>query len=141
MLLERSQNPLLEERAMAEQSEEWDLWYPQGGATGIPFARGRIGQPAEVMLVHAAPQVLTVTVRAGGATVAEGEDLEATGDTPIARLTRRGGTIVREDIWPGDEDLGRLVILPGGEVGTLLKWWHRDDRGEWRWQLELYNRR
>jgi hypothetical protein len=33
------------------------------------------------------------------------------------------------------------VILPGGEVGTLVQWWHSDDRSEWRWQIELYNRR
>lgn len=127
---------------MAEQGEEWDLWYPKGGATGIPFARGRIGQRAEVMLVHAAPQALTVTVRnADGAPLAAGADLEATDDTPITRLTRRDDTITREDIWPGKEDLGRLVILPGGEVGTLVQWWHSDDRSEWRWQIELYNRR
>jgi hypothetical protein len=127
---------------MGGQSEEWDLWYPKGGATGMPFARGRIGQPAEVMLVHAAPQVLTVTVRdADGAPVASGKDLEATDDTPIARLSRHGDAIVREDIWPGEGDVGRLVILPGGEVGTLLQWWHSDDRSEWRWQIELYNHR
>jgi hypothetical protein len=125
-----------------QQAEEWDIWYPKAGATGIAFARGRIGERAEVMLVHAAPEVLTVTVRsADGGALAAGVDLEATDDTPIARLTRRGDQIVREDIWPGEQDLGRLVLLPGGEVGTLLKWWHSDDHSEWRWQIELYNHR
>lgn len=127
---------------MAEkQLEEWDLWFPQAGATGLPFARGRV-DPAAVMLVHAAPPVLTVTVRDGaGAVLATGTDLARSAETPIARLARRGDRIEREDIWPDDADLGRLVILPGGEVGTLRQWWHAEDRSEWRWQIELYNHR
>ena len=40
-----------------------------------------------------------------------------------------------------NEDVGRLVLLPGGEVGTLLRWWNADDHSEWRWQIELYNHR
>lgn len=116
--------------------------YPKAGATGIPFARGRLGRPAEVLLVHAAPELLTVTVRAaGGGVLAEGADLRATAETPIARLTRRGERVEREDIWPGEAEIGRLVLLPGGEVGALVAWWHADDRSEWRWRLELSNRR
>lgn len=127
---------------MAEHTEDWDLWYPKAGATGIPFARGRIGERAEVMLVHAAPEVLTVTVRAAdGGVLAEGKDLPATDDTPITRLTRRGDRVEREDIWPGEQDIGRLVLLPGGEVGTLKQWWNAADHSEWRWQIELYNHR
>lgn len=121
--------------------EEWDLWFPQAAATGLPFARGRV-DAAEVMLVHAAPPLLTVTVRSGaGDVLAAGTDLARSAETPIARLTRRGERIEREDIWPGAADLGRLVILPGGEVGTLREWWNADDHSEWRWQLELYNHR
>jgi hypothetical protein len=127
---------------VAEQLVEWDLWYPKAGATGIPFARGRAGQPAEVMLVHAAPEVLTVTVRDhDGRVLAAGKDLRATDETPITRLTRRGDRVEREEIWPGERDLGSLVLLPGGEIGRLIQWWHADDRSEWRWQIELYNRR
>jgi hypothetical protein len=128
---------------MAERyTEDWDLWYPKAGSTGLPFARGRIGQAAEVLLVHAPPEVLTVTVRAaGGGVLAEGADLRATAETPIARLMRRGARVEREDIWPGQDDIGRLVLLPGGEVGALVAWWHADDRSEWRWRLELSNRR
>jgi hypothetical protein len=122
-------------------NEDWDLWYPQAGATGIPFARGRV-EPSEVMLVHAAPPVLTVSVRSGdGTLLAEDVDLEATADTPITRLTRQGDRIQREDIWPGTDDIGRLILLPGGEVGTLLHWWNAADHSEWRWQVEFYNRR
>jgi hypothetical protein len=124
-----------------ERTETWDLWYPEAAATGLPFARSRI-DGAEVLLVHAAPPVLSVWVRdAGGQVVAGGEDLAATDDTPITRLTRRDGRIEREDIWPGSEDIGRLVILPGGEAGTMVKWHNADDHSEWRWQIELYNRK
>ena len=127
---------------MAEQTtEDWDLWYPKAGATGIPFARGRVDS-VDVMLVHAAPPVLTATVRNGdGREMAAGKDLEQTDDTPITRLTRRGNKIEREDIWPAEEDIGRLVLLPGGEVGTLLQWWNAADHSEWRWQVEFYNHR
>ena len=127
---------------MATQTtQEWDLWYPKAAATGIPFGRGRI-DGTDVMLVHAAPQVLTVTVRDGaGHILATGQDLEANDDTPITRLTRRGDRIEREDIWPGEKDIGRLVLLAGGEVGTLKQWWHAADHSEWRWQIELYNHR
>ena len=127
---------------MAEQTtQDWDLWYPKAGATGISFARGRV-EGTDVMLVHAAPPILTATVRGSdGRVLAEGKDLEATDDTPITRLTRRGARIAREDIWPGDEDIGRLVLLPGGEVGTLKQWWNAEDHSEWRWQIELYNHR
>ena len=126
---------------MAEQHEEWDVWYSKAGATGLSFARGRIGPPAAVMLVHAAPEAMTVTVRQNDQVVARGQDLKPTGETPIARLTRRGDQIEREDIWPSEQDVGRLVLLPGGEVGTLLHWWNAEDHSEWRWQIELYNHR
>jgi hypothetical protein len=122
-------------------SELWDLWYPEAGATGIPFARGRI-DGAERMLVHAAPPKLTVTVYdEDGRVVARGVDLPQTDDTPIARLTRRGDEVERVDIWPDVHDLGQLVILPGGEVGQLEAWWHAKDRSEWRWRVEFYNHR
>jgi hypothetical protein len=124
-----------------QPTQEWDLWYPKAAATGLPFARGRIAG-AEVILVHAAPPVLTVTVRdSAGRVIATGSDLEATDDTPIARLTRRGDRVERVDIWPDEQAIGQLVLLPGGEVGTLKQWWHADDYSEWRWQIELYNHR
>ena len=126
---------------MADKTVQvWDLWYPQAAATGLPFARGRI-DGAEVMLVHSAPDVLEVKVYDGDTLVAQGKELEATGDTPITRLTRRGDRIEREDIWPGPADIGTLVLLPGGEVGTLIQWWNAPDHSEWRWQVELYNKK
>lgn len=125
-----------------QRTETWDLWYPKAGATGLPFGRGRIAAGAAVMLVHAAPEVLTVTVRDHDERViAEGKDLQLTEETPITRLSRRGERITRQDIWPGEGEIGRLVLLPGGEVGTLVEWWHAEDKSEWRWRVELYNRR
>ena len=46
-----------------------------------------------------------------------------------------------EDGWPSQDDLGRLVILPGGEAGILKTWWHAEDGSQWRWQVEFYNHR
>jgi hypothetical protein len=59
----------------------------------------------------------------------------------MCRLRREGASITREDIWPQAEDVGAVVMLPGGEVGILKGWWHADDRTEWRWQVEFYNSR
>jgi hypothetical protein len=120
--------------------ESWDLWYPDAGATGLPFARGRL-DPTDVLWVHAAPPSLNVTVRDGEErVVARGEQLERAGKRfPLTRLFRRGAAVEREDRWPTQADLGSLVILPGGEVGRLTAWWNADDGSEWRWQVELYN--
>ena len=61
----------------------------------------------------------------------------------MTRLTRtlRQAQGTREDLWPAAEDIGRPVMLPGGEVGILRAWWNAKDGGEWRWQVEFYNRR
>jgi hypothetical protein len=117
----------------------WDLWFPEAAATGLPFARGRL-DPTDVMWVHAAPETLSVVVREGDHIVARGDRLTRAGKRfPMTRLTREEAEIHREDRWPADADIGSLVILPGGEVGTLLKWWNADDESEWRWQVEFYN--
>ena len=123
------------------QLQIWDLWYPQAAATGIHFARGRL-DPTNVLLVHAPPPMLTVEVRSeGGSRLLYGKDLPQTADRPIARLTVRGEQISREDLWPNESDNGRLIILPGGEVGKLISWWNAEDGSEWRWQVEFYNHR
>jgi hypothetical protein len=94
------------------------------------------------MLVHAAPAVLDATVRTDdGVVTARGKNLRRMADRPMARLTRRGPVIEREDTWPTEDDIGRLVILPGGEVGTLTAWWNAEDGSEWRWSVEFYNHR
>ena len=126
---------------MDSQIQIWDLWYSKAGATGIPFARGRLDK-TNILLVHAPTPVLTVEVRSdNGQRLAYTQDLEQTADRPIARLTVSGEKITREDVWPTSRDIDQLVILPGGEVGKLLTWWNADDGSEWRWQVEFYNHR
>lgn len=123
------------------QLQIWDLWYPQAAATGIPFARGRL-DATNILLVHAAPPMLTVEVRSeSGERLAYAQDLPQTADRPMARLTLQGDRITREDVWLTQEDVGSVVILPGGEVGRLLNWWNAEDGSEWRWQVEFYNHR
>lgn len=124
------------------QIETWDLWLLGPGATGLSFARARVnaGDAGDRLLVHAAPQRLQVSVRDdAGNMVAFGKDLERKLPGPMSTLIRRGTTITLEDGWPGPADLGRVVILPGGEAGILKSWWHADDHREWRWQVEFYN--
>jgi hypothetical protein len=125
---------------MAEkQLQTWDLWYPKAAATGLSFARGRL-DPTDVLWVHAAPEFLTVTVREGERVVASGVDLLRAGEElPATRLWIEGDSVRREDRWPAQQDLGSLIILPGGEVGTLLEWWNAEDGTEWRWRVEFYN--
>ncbi|MGH2613813.1 MAG: hypothetical protein ACRDJC_01115 [Thermomicrobiales bacterium] len=127
---------------MADSEQQvWDLWYPNAAAQGLAFARGRL-DVTDVLLVHAAPETLDVAVRDDhGKLLAEGKNLARTAERPMARLTMHGDRIEREDLWPTDDDLGRPVILPGGEVGILLGWWNADDGSEWRWQVEFYNHR
>jgi hypothetical protein len=119
--------------------EYWEVWYPMAAATGLLVGRGMI-DPAQAVIVHAAPNVLTVEVKdENGTRLAYGKDLEMTDDTPMCKLSRQGNRIVRQDIWPTEQDYGTLVLLPGGEVGTLLEWWNAQDKKEWRWRVEFYN--
>ncbi|MDQ2941483.1 MAG: hypothetical protein M3R05_04750 [Chloroflexota bacterium] len=122
--------------------QTWELWYPGAAATGLEFARGRI-DPTNVLWVHAAPDRLAVTVRAGDDQVtARGEPLERQGRSyPMTRLAIVGDAVEREDRWPTEADLGSLVILPGGEVGVLTAWWNAEDGSAWRWSVEFSNRR
>jgi len=123
-------------------TETWDLWFPEAGATGLPVARGRLDATA-VLWAHAVPAVLDVTVRDDeDRVVAGGRGLKRSGERfPLTRLARLGDTVVRDDRWPTQADLGAPVIMPGGEVGILIAWWNADDGSEWRWQVELYNHR
>ena len=127
--------------AMTQPSstQYWTVWYPKAAATGLLLGRGRL-DPTDRLMVHAAPDTLTVEiVDEAGRRLAFGQDLPQTLEAPMCWLRRDGDAIVREDIWPNPEDLGALVLLPGGEVGVLKKWWHADDRQSWRWQVEFYN--
>jgi hypothetical protein len=121
--------------------QTWDLWYPHAGARGLPFARGRL-RATDVLLAHALPDVIDVEVRDDeGRLLARGAGLPRSADTPIARLVRTGSGITRVDLWPDADDIGRPVILAGGEVGILTAWWNGPDGSEWRWSVEFYNHR
>ena len=125
----------------AQEQQVWDLWIPDVGATGISFARGRL-DATNVIIVHAAPEKLNVEVCDDqGNVLARGENLPRTTNSPMARLRRQGNKITREDIWPTEADYGTHVIVAGGEVGTLQKWWNDAGQQEWRWSLEFYNHR
>jgi len=118
----------------------WSIRSTDGGATGLEFCNASIA-PTETVLVHAAPSRIDVGVyENGGTLVAIGEGLDATGETPMTRLRLDGLRILREEIWPGEDDLGSVVLLGGGEAGVLKSWWNADDRSAWRWDLELSNR-
>ena len=125
---------------MSEQ-QIWDLWIPDVAAQGVSFARGRLNA-TQVLLVHAAPEKLTVEVYDDTRIIlAQGTDLLRTANTPMARLQLRGKHVTREDIWPTEADIGLAVILAGGEVGILQQWWNDVEQQQWRWRLEFYNHR
>ena len=119
----------------------WEITYPKAAATGLQFARGRM-DPTQRLIVHAAPDIMTVEVYdTDRHVIARGTDLAETADTPMAVLRIEGDRIVREDTWPTDADIGTPVLLPGGETGILQSWWNADDHSEWRWHVEFYNSR
>src|SRR5688500_16282281 len=121
-------------------TETWEVWYPKAAATGLLLGRGLLDATSR-LLVHAAPNVITVDVRdESGSRVAFAQDLERTLISPICLLTRDGSKIVRDDIWPDEAHIGLPVLLPGGEVGILEAWWHDEERKEWRWSIELHNK-
>lgn len=117
----------------------WEIRNPDGGMLGTEVARALMAATDDV-LAHALPERVSVEVRDGrGGLVAKSEELKADGVTPMARLQLRNGTVTRSQVWPDDGDLGRPVILPGGEVGILRQWWNAPDGSEWRWQVEFHN--
>jgi hypothetical protein len=123
--------------------EIWELWYPEAAATGLPFARCRI-DAVEAVLVHSAPASLSVEVRSDdGVRLAFGDRISLAGASyPMTRLRRLpDGGLRREDGWPDGGDIGRTVLLPGGEAGVLQAWWNADDGSAWRWTVEFYNHR
>ena len=94
------------------------------------------------MLVHAPPPLLEATIRhAGdGKTRAQGR-LERTGEGPMVHVVREGSRLVLDDRWPTQDDLGLVVVLPGGEAGILTAWENADDLSWWRWSVEFANSR
>jgi len=124
---------------MAHTEAIWVLWLPDITAQGLSFARGRLDSTG-VLFVHAAGEILNVEVPDEvGAVLARGTGLKRTANTPMARLKRHADTIAREDVWPEQADYGSPVIVAGGDVGILQRWWGSADEQEWRWSVEFYN--
>jgi len=106
---------------------------------GLEFARG-ITDATDCLLAHSLLERVTVVVTDDrDAVVAKGEELADDASPPMARLWLRGDRVERENVWPDDSNIGRPVILPGGEVGILCAWWNADDGSEWRWKVEFSN--
>jgi hypothetical protein len=115
----------------------WALRAADGGAAGLEFARARV-DVEDGVLVHAAPTVLDVEVFENGERlIAVGKALRASSDTPMTRLTIDGVRVLREQVWPQDEDAGSIVLLPGGEAGRLRSWSTDEQRRRWVWSLEF----
>jgi hypothetical protein len=130
------------DRPPAASDRSFDIWAlrgTDGGAAGLEFARAKV-EPAASLLVHAAPATLDVEVFANGERlIATGRRLrpaEAT-DSPMTRLTIDGVRVRRTAVWPTEQDLGSIVLLPGGEAGVLRSWRGSEDRRSWVWSLEL----
>lgn len=123
--------------------EIWELWVEGVGASGLSFGRSVVDSAVSRnrVLVHSAPARLHVTVRraSDGSVVAEGCGLERTEPGPMAALVRDSGQIRLEEGWPRIEDIGCLVLLPGGEAGELTAWWHADDHSSWTWSVQFRN--
>ena len=124
---------------MSNDLHTWEIRNPDGGMLGLEFAKGRMTAHTDV-LSHALPERVDVEVRgAAGAVVASAQGLEGGASTPMARLSIHDGAITRVNVWPEESDLGKPVILPGGEVGILRSWWNADDGSQWTWTVEFHN--
>ena len=123
-------------------NQTWEIRYPGAGATGVELARARIAA-ADSVWAHAVPRQVTLTVRdKDERIVARGDQLRRNGPyLPMTRFWVEGDTVRREDRWPTNDDVGSIVILPGGEAGVLTAWWNEADGSAWRWSVEFSNRR
>jgi hypothetical protein len=90
--------------------------------------------PGEPLLVHGAPRFLRIRLLEPEQ-VDWSEPLERDGDRPIALIEL--SSAARHEIWPTDEHIGLPVLLPGGEVGRLLRFEASDDGERWTWALEF----
>jgi hypothetical protein len=108
---------------IVETSKDGERWRFFGRAWKLPGER---------VLLHAVPRY----VRFRPDDRAEwGEPLERTEDLPMTMLDMEGA--VRSELWPDGSHVGLPMLLPGGEIGRLLSFEHRDDDGEWTYALEF----
>ena len=119
----------------------WDVRSGDGGMNGLEFARATTAGGFDRVLVHAAPAHLQLTVTGEDDRVVLRGEVDREGDySPITLLELRPPDgLRRSEIWPAEEHLGLPVLLPGGEVGVLLRWEQAEDRSWWRWAVEFSN--
>ena len=112
-----------------ETSNDQERWRSLGKGWSLP------GEP---LLIHGLSRYLRFR-DARDANRPWSGPLERTGDEPITLLNPEDGT--RQEIWPTAEHMGLPVLLPGGEVGRLLRFDRLDDGERWTWALEFKGER
>jgi hypothetical protein len=91
--------------------------------------------PGEPVLVHARIAYLRYRQLIPTETSEWCEPLTSEATTPMCLVSMEAHT--RHDLWPGVDQVGLPVLLPGGEVGRLLGFDHAADGSTWRYQLEF----
>ena len=115
---------------MPEEHLAWAVETSKDGVRWRFLGRGWT-KPGEPLLLHGA----SALVRFKSASGEFSRPLERTADSPITLLDLEHQT--REDLWPGEEHVGLPVLLPGGEVGRLLRFERSSDGERWTWALEF----
>ncbi|SDD10124.1 hypothetical protein SAMN05660690_3388 [Geodermatophilus telluris] len=115
---------------------------PDGGMNDLDSCRALTAGGSSRVLAHAAPARLTVRVTADDDTVVARGETDRDGEhSPVTLLELTDGGLRRTEVWPDDGHLGLPVLLPGGEVGVLLRREHAPDRSWWRWVVEFSDHR
>ena len=100
--------------------ETWEVWFPAAAANGLLVARARV-DPAQVMWLHAAPEVVAVVVREGGEETARSRTRTSTRATAVPPMT------------PGTTASGnRSAARTAGRLS--LTWAHSYFSREGRWE-------
>lgn len=89
-------------------------------------------EPGELLLVHAAPRF--IRFRPDGDPEWRAP-LEGAVGHPVTLLDMERE--VRTDLWPGASHVGLPMLLPGGEIGRLLRFEHDASRSRWTYALEF----
>jgi hypothetical protein len=118
----------------------WSIRTRDGAMNGLEFCRCTTAGDFTSVLVHAAPARASIEVMADdGQLVARGDMDRRAEYSPMTLVELIEGEVRRTEIWPGEEHLGLVVLLAGGEAGVLRAWEHADDHSWWRWSLEFSN--
>ena len=89
-------------------------------------------RPGEAVLLHAAPRF--VRFRPDGEKEWRGP-FESDEPRPVTLLDMEDG--MRTELWPDERHVGLPMLLPGGEIGTLLRFEHTEDPERWIYALEF----